>query len=71
MPDWNSPLRSPYIFLVAGIVLLSLGVASTCTGQVSGRFRWVYHTEEPGVFWWLVAIYFLGGVLFIGIYLCQ
>jgi hypothetical protein len=29
----------------------------------------VYRAKEPGVFWGVVAIYYLGGVLFIGIFL--
>jgi hypothetical protein len=68
-PHWNSFLGSSNVFLIAGVVLLSLGVVCTCTGQVSARFSWVYRTEEPRVFWWLVAVYYLAGAVFVGIFL--
>jgi hypothetical protein len=69
MRDWESLLRPPYIFLIFGVTLFSAGVVSTCTGKASARFSWVYRAKEPVVFWWLVAFYYLGGVLFIGIFL--
>jgi hypothetical protein len=68
MHDWESLLRPPYISLIFGITLFSVGVVSTCTGKASGRFCWVYRAKEPVVFWWLVAFYYLSGVTFIGIF---
>jgi hypothetical protein len=70
MPDWFSrPIESPYIYLILGVFLFSLGVVWTCTGKASARFSWVYRAKEPVVFWLLVAMCYLGGVLFIGIFL--
>ncbi len=69
MPDWYSLLRPPYIYLIFGVTFFSLGVVSICTGKASARYSWVYRTQEPTLFWWVVAIYYLVGVLFIGIFL--
>jgi len=71
-PDWYSRQGSPYILLVLGFVLLFGAVVSTCTGVTLARFRGlVYRAKEPNEFWWIVAIYFVGGVLFIGTFLCS
>jgi hypothetical protein len=68
MPDWES--RSPYVWLIAGVISLFLAVVGTCTGRTCGRYRGsVYRAKEPKEFWWLVAIYYLGAVLFIGLFL--
>jgi RsiW-degrading membrane proteinase PrsW (M82 family) len=70
MPDLHSLLRPPYIYLILGAISFSGAVVSTCTGKSWGRFGgFVYRAEEPNQFWWLVAVYFLGGVLFIGIFM--
>lgn len=70
MPDLHSQIRSPYFFLILGIILFSAAAAWTYTGKVRTRFQgWVCRTEEPNEFWWLVAMYYLGGILFIGIFL--
>jgi hypothetical protein len=70
MPEWNSPIRSPYYFLVLGVISFFAAVVWTCTGKARTRFQgWVYRTEEPTQFWWVVAMYYLGGALFIGIFL--
>lgn len=66
---WDWPSRSSYLFLMAGIFLFSVAVVSTCTGKASTRFSWVYRAKEPVVFWLLVAMYYLGGLFFIGIFL--
>lgn len=71
MRDWDSPIRSPYVFLIVGVFLCLVGVASTCTGKTSSRYRWVYRAKEPKDFWWTVAIYYLAGVFFIGCFLYQ
>jgi RsiW-degrading membrane proteinase PrsW (M82 family) len=70
MPAWFSLLRPPYIDLILGVILFSAAVVWTCTGKARTRFSgWVYRAAEPTQFWWVVAMYFLGGVLFIGIFL--
>jgi hypothetical protein len=64
MRDWYSQ----YIFLILGFGLFFAAVVSVCTGKTFYRGL-VYRAKEPSEFWWLVAIYFLGGVLFIGTFL--
>jgi len=72
MPDWYSrQIKSPYYFLILGVIFFSLGLVWTCTGKASARYRWVYRSQEPTAFWWVVAMYYLGGVLFIGIFLLR
>jgi hypothetical protein len=70
MPDWSSPLRPPYIFLILGVVSISASAVFTYMGKVWVRFSgWVYRDKEPGWFWWEVALDFLIGVCFIGYFL--
>jgi hypothetical protein len=71
VPDWwSSPIRSPYIFLILGVISISAAVVFTCTGKVWVRFNgWVYRAKEPGWFWWDVAIDYLIGVFFVGYFL--
>jgi hypothetical protein len=69
MADWQAQSRSP-IFLMFGAVLFFAAVVWTCIGKARTRFHgWVYRTQEPIVFWLVVAIYYLGGIYFIGYYL--
>jgi hypothetical protein len=70
MPDLHSLLRPPYIFLILGIISLSVGVISTCTGVTWARYgRVIYRAQEPKQFWCDVAVCYLGGVWFIGYFL--
>jgi hypothetical protein len=72
MPDLASVLRSPQTFLILGIISFSGAVVSTCAGKTSARTgRIIYRAKEPSEFWWVVAIYYLGGLLFIGLYFCN
>ncbi len=67
MPDLNSLLRPPYVFLLLGIISISAATVFTCTGKVWVRFNgWVYRAKKPGTFWLEVALYYLGGVWFVG-----
>jgi len=67
MSDLHSLLRPPYIFLILGVVSLSVGVVSTYTGETWARFgRVIYRAKEPKEFWWDVAMCYLIGVCFIG-----
>jgi hypothetical protein len=69
-PDLYSLLRPPYIFLLLGCVSFCAAVVWTCIGKARTRFYgWVYRTGEPTQFWLVVAVYYLGGVLFIGVLL--
>jgi hypothetical protein len=68
--DWYSLLRPPYIYLILGVVSFSWAMVSTYTGKTWARFGgWVYRAEDSTEFWWIVAIYYLSGVLFVGIFL--
>jgi H+/Cl- antiporter ClcA len=65
MSDWYSLLRPPYIYLILGVISFFAAVVWTCTGRARTRFQgWVYPSKEPTQFWWVVAMYYLGGVLF-------
>jgi hypothetical protein len=70
MSDWNSPIRSPYVFLILGVLSISAAAVFTRIGKVWVRFNgWVYRAKEPGSFWGEVAAYFLVGIVFIGYFL--
>ena len=57
-------------FLLIGIILLIVAVAFTLTGESLERYgRMVSRAEEPKRFWWNVATFYLGGILFIALYL--
>jgi hypothetical protein len=73
MPNWYShQIKSPYYFLILGVISFSGAVVSTCTGKSWGRFGgFVYRAEEAKQFWWLVATYYLVGICFIGYFLYQ
>jgi len=62
-------LRPPYIFSIVGIISFSAAVVWTWTGRVWVRFDgWVYRAKEPNWFWFEVAMYYLGGAFFVGLY---
>jgi hypothetical protein len=66
----GSYVEPPYGLLWIGIFLLFLAVAGTCTGEAWARFgQRVYRAKDPKQFWWVIAIYSLGGVGFIGYFL--
>lgn len=70
MSDLGSLLRPPGIYLILAIVSFSGAVVSTCTGKTWGRVgRSVCRAQEPSNFWWVVAIYYLSAVLFMGIFM--
>jgi hypothetical protein len=67
MSDWSSPIRSPYVFLILGVLSISAAAVFTFVGKVWVRFNgWVYRAEEPRSFLGEVAAYFLVGIVFIG-----
>jgi hypothetical protein len=69
MPSWwNTP--TPYGLLIFGVFSLVLAVVGTCSGKTLARFHGVvYRADDPKWFWWLVAIYYVGGVFLIGYFL--
>jgi hypothetical protein len=65
VPDSN--VRPPYIFLILGAISFFVGMISTFTGETWARFgHVVYRAKEPNEFWWIVAIYYVAAVYFIG-----
>ena len=61
--------HDPRLPLILGIVFFLGAVVSTCTGKTSARTgRMIYRAEEPRTFWGVVAIYYLGALVFIGFY---
>jgi hypothetical protein len=71
MPDWHSQLP-PYSLLILGIISFSGAVVSTCIGKTWARTgRTIFRAKEPSTFWWVVAIYYGGALLFVGLYLHQ
>jgi hypothetical protein len=61
---------SGYGFLIFGIVSLILALYATCTGEAWARWgRVIQRAEDPKRFWWLVAVYCLGSVVFIGVFI--
>ncbi len=66
----QSQISSQYNYLILGIVAFSAAVVWTCIGKArTARHGWVYRAHEPFDFWFTVAIYFLTGVLSIGMFL--
>jgi hypothetical protein len=47
MPEWwNEPIRSPYLWLILGVISISAAAFFTYTGKVWVRFDgWVYCDE--------------------------
>jgi hypothetical protein len=59
-------LRPPYMFLTLGGIMFSGAVVSTCIGKTRTRYgRTVYRAKNPGEFWRIVTVYYIGGILFI------
>ena len=54
----------PYHLL--GFLFLIVAGISMCTGKTPTRGCLVSRAEEPKTFWWLVAVWFLAGIVFIG-----
>jgi hypothetical protein len=68
----DSLLKPPDIFLILGLISISAAVVFTCTGKVWVRLNgWIYRAKEPKWFWWEVALYFLGGICFVGCFLYE
>jgi hypothetical protein len=68
MPDWYSH----YIYLILGIFFFCGAVVSTCAGKTSARTgRMIDRAEEPSTFWWIVAMYYLAALFFVGLYLYE
>jgi len=52
--------------------VLVIAVIFTLSGEALERYgRMVSRAEEPKRFWWNVAMFYLGGIFFIALYLYQ
>jgi hypothetical protein len=70
MQNWKEPIKSPYLFLILGLISISASAVFICLGKVWVRFNgWVFRAEEPRSFWGEVAAYSLVGVAFVGYFL--
>jgi H+/Cl- antiporter ClcA len=59
-------------FLLIGIIVLVIAVIFTLSGESLERYgRMVSRAEEPKRFWWSIAMFYLGGIFFIALYLYQ
>ena len=68
----TSFFRPPFIFLIIGIAFISAALIFTCMGKVWVRFSgWVYRAQEPGWFWYEVAVDYVLGIIFIGYFLSK
>lgn len=69
-PDVPALLRGPYFYLIIGVISLSMGVLSTCTGETWVRFgRVIDRDKHPKEFWEDVVACYLIGVCFCGYFL--
>ncbi len=69
-PFWF--LRPPFVFATVGMFVLFLALFYTYTGKAYVRFQgWVNRAEDPKRYWLEVAMYYLGGISFIGYFLYE
>jgi hypothetical protein len=61
----------PYAWLLLGIFTVVMAVVATCTGEAWSRGCVVYRAKKPVEFWFVVAIYYVGGVFLIGYFLFE
>jgi hypothetical protein len=71
MDHYSYLIDRQHRFLLVGIVLLLVAVVFTLAGEsLQGWGRPVVaRAEEPKRFWWDVALFYLGGIFFIALYL--
>lgn len=70
MTDWDSQLPTSSLLILGGTSFCA-AVVWTCIGKARTRSGWVYRAQEPNVFWLVVATYYIGAVLFVGLYLYE
>jgi hypothetical protein len=72
MDHYSYLIDSQHRFLLIGIILLLLAVVCTLTGETFERYHgMVFRAQEPKRFWWDVALFYLVGIFFIALYLCN
>ena len=68
MIDWDSLLNPKFIYLILGVIFLSLAVLSTFTGKAySGYGGWARRAKQPTQFWCGVVVMGLSAIVCIGI----
>ena len=72
MDHFSYLIYEPYRSLLLGIGLLLLAVICTCTGKALAPYHGVVRrAEDPGAFWFNIAIYALVGLFFIADFLSK
>jgi hypothetical protein len=67
-PDWDEPPQ--YVYLVLGVVLLTLSVVCTFTGKAYGPYALrCSRDDQPLDFWLSVGLGYLAGAFFFAVFL--
>lgn len=68
---WHRYLMARHhVSLILGIVLMGMVLISTLTGRSLVKYRGIVsRAEDPKTFWQSIALYFLLGIFFLGLYL--
>ena len=70
MDHYSYLIDRQHRFLLIGIVLLLIAVVFTLAGESLELYgHMVSRAEEPKRFWWNVAMFYVGGTVFIALYL--
>ncbi len=67
LPLFPAPEKPPLV----GIARLASEGESLREGHNVEYFTLPHRAKEPRTFWWVVALYYLGALLFVGLYLHQ
>jgi len=58
-----------YGWLLFGVLWLALAVGGTFTGETLVRIHgWIFRSDDPKQFRWVIVMYYLLGLLFIGLF---
>jgi hypothetical protein len=70
-PYWYGYLMARHhTFLILGAVLMVMAIIFTLTGECLVKYQGIiYRDKDPKEFWQGVAVYFLLGLLSLGLYL--
>lgn len=68
---WHGYLMARHqVFMWMGIVLVAMTLIFTLTGQCLVKYQGIVsRAEDPKTFWQNVALYFVLGLIFLGLYL--
>jgi hypothetical protein len=60
-----SPTTRRVIEIAIGLTLIGYGAYAVYAGQIRGKFRTYYRSEQPGSFWTSVVITFVLALVFL------